>query len=172
MRAGSGTLLKEAVHPMVFTYADRRKTEAFLLARTENKLRVAIPGSDDPLELTEIRDTWVTEDCEPVRVEFAWQSRTGAQILTEADCICSHDLAARLLCCCGAPFGRVCFVTLRAPAVDGPLHGPAAKRVTKRGVNAGKRLSVAERRCVAPIVAPDSARRRSAAPNRGLPPCT
>jgi len=62
-----------------------------------NRIRVAIPGSDDPLEITDVRGTWVTEDCEPVRVEFAWQKKTREQILTEADCICSHDLAARLL---------------------------------------------------------------------------
>jgi hypothetical protein len=82
---------------MFLTYANGSRTEAFLLARTENKIRVAIPGSDDPLELTDIRGTWVTEDCEPVRVEFAWEKKTREQILTEADCICSHDLAARLI---------------------------------------------------------------------------
>jgi hypothetical protein len=87
----------EAVSNMVLIYADGSRTEAFLLARTENKMRVAIPGSDDPLELTDIHGTWVTENCDPVRVEFAWQGKTRAQILTEADCICSHDLAARLL---------------------------------------------------------------------------
>ena len=82
---------------MFLTYANGSRTEAFLLARTENKIRVAIPGSDDPLELTDIRGTWVTEDCEPVCVEFAWEKKTREQILTEADCICSHDLAARLI---------------------------------------------------------------------------
>jgi len=82
---------------MFLTYTDGSRTEAFLLARTENKIRVVIPGSDDPLELTDIRGTWVTEDCEPVRVEFAWERKTREQILTEADCICSHDLAARLI---------------------------------------------------------------------------
>ncbi|MEI9974836.1 MAG: hypothetical protein WDO73_23970 [Ignavibacteriota bacterium] len=49
------------------------------------------------MELTDIHGTWVTEDCEPVRVEFAWQGKTRDQLLTEADCICSKDLAARLL---------------------------------------------------------------------------
>jgi hypothetical protein len=82
---------------MFLTYADGSRKEAFLLARTENKIRVAIPGGDDPLELTDVHGTWVTEDCEPVRVEFAWQGKTQQQIVTEADCICSHDLAARLL---------------------------------------------------------------------------
>jgi hypothetical protein len=73
---------------MVLIYGDGSRTEAFLLARTENKIRVAIPGSDDPLELTDVRGTWVSEDCEPVRVEFAWQGRTREQVLTEADCLC------------------------------------------------------------------------------------
>ena len=82
---------------MFLTYANGSKIEAFLLARTEDKVRVAIPGADDPLELTNIRGTWVTEDCEPVRVQFAWEQKTQEEILTEADCICSHDLAARLL---------------------------------------------------------------------------
>ena len=82
---------------MVLIYADGSRTEAFLLARTENKIRVAVPGSDDPLELTDVHGTWVSEDCEPVRVEFAWQGKTREQVVSEADCICSHDLAARLI---------------------------------------------------------------------------
>jgi hypothetical protein len=82
---------------MVITYTDGSRIEAVLLARTENRIRVAIPGSDDPLELTDVHGTWVTEDCEPVRVQFAWEGKTHEQVLTEADCVCSHDLAARLL---------------------------------------------------------------------------
>ena len=82
---------------MVLIYANGSKTEAFLLARTESKIRVVVPGCDEPLELTDVRGTWVTEDCEPVRVEFAWEGKTRAEVLTEADCVCSKDLAARLL---------------------------------------------------------------------------
>lgn len=97
MCAGSGTLVLEAVTQMVLIYSNGNRTEAFLLARTENKIRVAIPGHDDPLELTDVRGTWVTEDCEPVRIEFAWQGKTREQVLSEADCVCSHDLAAHLI---------------------------------------------------------------------------
>lgn len=82
---------------MILTYADGSRTEAFLLARTENKIRVTIPGSDDPLELTDVRGTWITEDCEPVRVEFAWQGKTPERVLAESDCLCSHELAAHLI---------------------------------------------------------------------------
>jgi hypothetical protein len=86
----------EAVH-MVLIYADGSRTEAVLLARNENKIRVAIAGSDDLLELTDVHGTWVTEDCEPVQVQFAWEGKTAEQVISEADCVCSHDLAARLI---------------------------------------------------------------------------
>lgn len=82
---------------MVLIFANGSKTEAVLLARNENKIRVAIAGSDDLLELTDVHGTWVTEDCEPVYVQFAWEGKTPEQIVTEADCVCSHDLAARLI---------------------------------------------------------------------------
>ena len=82
---------------MILTYADGSKTEAVILSRTENKIRAAIPGVDDPMEFTDIHGTWVSEDCEPVRIEFAWQSKTRAELLSEADCLCSHELAARLI---------------------------------------------------------------------------
>ena len=82
---------------MILTYADGSTTEAVLLARSENKIRVAIPGSDDPVEFTDVHGTWVSEDCEPVRVEFAWQGKTHEEVLTEADCVCSQELAARLI---------------------------------------------------------------------------
>jgi hypothetical protein len=59
---------------MILTYADGSRTEAILLARSENKIRVALPGSDDPVELTDIHGTWVS-----------------------ADCVCSQELADRLL---------------------------------------------------------------------------
>jgi len=82
---------------MTLTYADGSRTEAFLLARSENRIRVAIPGQDDSMELTDMNGTWVSDDCEPVRVEFAWQKKSRAEILSEADCVCSQDLAARLI---------------------------------------------------------------------------
>jgi hypothetical protein len=49
------------------------------------------------MELTDIHGTWVSEDCEPLHVEFAWQQKSPAEIVSEADCICSQDLAARLI---------------------------------------------------------------------------
>ena len=82
---------------MILTYANGSRTEAFLLAQSEGKIRVAIPGGDDPVEFTNVSGTWVSEDCEPVRVEFAWERKSRAEVLSDADCVCSHELAARLL---------------------------------------------------------------------------
>jgi hypothetical protein len=60
-------------------------------------MRVAVRGGDDPVELTDISGVWISEDCEPVQVQFAWQRKTQAQIVEEAECICSHELASRLI---------------------------------------------------------------------------
>jgi hypothetical protein len=56
-----------------------------------------MPGCEDPIELTEISGVWISEDCEPVQVQFAWQKKTRAQVVSEAGCICSHELASRLI---------------------------------------------------------------------------
>lgn len=82
---------------MILTYRDGTRKEALLLSRTENSMRVVVPGVDDPIDLTAIHGVWVSDDCEPVHVKFAWQAKSHAEILTEADCICPHDLAARLI---------------------------------------------------------------------------
>jgi hypothetical protein len=71
--------------------------DAVLLMRTETMLRVALHGGDDVLELKQIAGVWVTEDCEPVLVDFAWSRLRAAEPVTEEDCICPHDLAARLI---------------------------------------------------------------------------
>lgn len=60
-------------------------------------MRVATHGCEDSLELNQIHGVWVAEDCEPVEVQFSWTRCGAAQEVTEADCVCSHDLAARLI---------------------------------------------------------------------------
>jgi hypothetical protein len=60
-------------------------------------MRVALEGAEDILELTNVHGTWVTADCEPVRIGFAWQTRARGMPPSEADCICPQDLAARLI---------------------------------------------------------------------------
>jgi hypothetical protein len=82
---------------MTITYLDGKTLEAVQLARAGSTLRVAVENADDVLEFTDINGTWVSEDCEPVRIEFAWQRKPRQEAVTEADCICPKDLAAELV---------------------------------------------------------------------------
>lgn len=60
-------------------------------------MRIALPGSEDVLELRQINGTWVTDDCEPVHLEYAWMRNSLLDDISEDNCICSPELAARLL---------------------------------------------------------------------------
>ena len=81
---------------MTIRYRNGQTAEAIILTRTETAMRVVLRDSDDVLALQLAGETWVTDDCEPVTVEFARRRAPGAP-LTEADCICPADLAAHLI---------------------------------------------------------------------------
>ena len=82
---------------MTITYVNGKSTEAVLLWSTENKMRLAVEGAEDAFELAKISGVWVSADCEPVTVQYAWQLCDKKPAVTEEDCICSHQLAARLI---------------------------------------------------------------------------
>jgi hypothetical protein len=82
---------------MTIKNSDGRTFDAVLLTRTENTIRAAMEGADDVMEFTNIRGTWVSADCEPVTIQFAWELCDRKPAITEADCCCSPELAARLL---------------------------------------------------------------------------
>ena len=82
---------------MTINYSDGRAVEAMLLTRTESTLLVAVQGAGDVMEISDINGTWVTADCEPVTIGFAWQQLDRKPKVSEADCYCSHELAARLI---------------------------------------------------------------------------
>src|SRR5262245_18880338 len=81
---------------MTVRYIDGTTREAVLLSRTEDKIRLALKDREDIVELTRINGTWVTDDCEPVQVSFAWEGGASAPVMEE-DCICSPEMAPRLL---------------------------------------------------------------------------
>src|ERR1035438_9006225 len=82
---------------MTINYSDGRAVEAVLVTRTESTLLVAARGADDVMEISNINGTWVTADCESVAIEFAWQRLDRKPKISEADCHCSPELAARLI---------------------------------------------------------------------------
>jgi hypothetical protein len=77
-------------------YQNGQAIEAITLSRSENEMRLAMPGTDDVLELRRVTDAWVTHDCEPVSIEYpSHRAESGA--VREEDCICPADLAAHLI---------------------------------------------------------------------------
>jgi hypothetical protein len=82
---------------MTIHYSNGKSVEAILLNRTDNSMRVALRGSDDIAEFHEVNGFWVSENCELVDVEFAWMRHAQLPAVTEADCVCSQELASRLI---------------------------------------------------------------------------
>jgi hypothetical protein len=82
---------------MTIRYNNGYQIEGVLLSRNDTAMRVAVTGSEDVLHLNQINGTWVTEDCEPVHVDFAWAKKEELPVVTLDDCICSKELAAELL---------------------------------------------------------------------------
>jgi hypothetical protein len=83
---------------MTIKYADGRTVRGVILSRSEKILRAALKGEGgDAVTFTSLNGTWFTEDREPVQIEFAWQRRSRSEVVAEADCICSKELASRLI---------------------------------------------------------------------------
>ena len=82
---------------MTIQYSNGTEVEAVLLSRDGERMRVAASGGADALELVRHNGVWISEDCEPVRIRFAWQRPSRQEPVEEADCICSRELASRLI---------------------------------------------------------------------------
>jgi hypothetical protein len=81
---------------MTIRYSDGRVVEALLLSRGDDTVRLQVKGADDVMEFLNIRGTWVSADCEPVSIEFAWHCDDREPVVSETDCVCSPELADRL----------------------------------------------------------------------------
>jgi hypothetical protein len=82
---------------MIIRYSNGQTLEAVLLSRTETTMRIVPEGHDDVVELTRINGLWVSDDCEAVQVNFVWNPRAASTDVKEEDCICSHEMAERLI---------------------------------------------------------------------------
>ena len=80
-------------------------------------MRIALKGSEDVLEVKNINGTWITEECEPVQVDFAWSGTSLLDEISEDDCICSPELAAKLL--------HLLFSGEEEPQAKNPVHRAA-----------------------------------------------
>ena len=82
---------------MTIRYQDGRSVRAIQLSRVDNTIRVAIHGEDDSRLFECIDGTWVSEDCEPVSIDFEWQLTVRRTVPAEEVCIYSQELAATLM---------------------------------------------------------------------------
>jgi hypothetical protein len=82
---------------VTITYFNGTVLEAIVLSHDDGQIRVLAAGCDDVLAFTRIRGAWISEDIEPVTIEFKWQRRVARPVPSVEDCVCSKDLAARLI---------------------------------------------------------------------------
>ena len=82
---------------MTIEFANGSRREAIILSRAGSTMRVVIDGREDVVELTEMSGIWVTDNCEPVRVDFAWKPEPSPFPASESDYICPKDLASKLI---------------------------------------------------------------------------
>lgn len=79
-------------------YRDGRVLQGIVLARYANTMSVAVKDADDAAIFTCVHGVWVSEDCEPVTIRSDWRGLAPRSAdVAEEDCICSKELAARLL---------------------------------------------------------------------------
>lgn len=82
---------------MTITYLDGTVVQAVALSHDDNEIRAIAPGCDDVLAFSRVRDRWVSDEIDPVAIDFELQQRPARPVLSEEDCVCSKDLAARLI---------------------------------------------------------------------------
>jgi len=82
---------------MTITYPNGTSLEAILLSHEGDEIRAAAPGCGDARLFTRIHGTWISEELEPVAIEFAWQRRGASQVPAEGEWVCPKELAAHLI---------------------------------------------------------------------------
>src|SRR5579871_1139541 len=106
---------------MFITFLDGQSIEAHTYQSKGSTIRVAVRGREELLDLTCIRGQWVTENCEPVTIEFAWAQFKPAAGPKLEDCVWSPALAHELI--------EALHTAPEATAGDGPLAAFGAAAV-------------------------------------------
>jgi hypothetical protein len=70
---------------VTITYFNGSVVKATLLSQNHHENRAISAGCDDVLVFTRIRDTWISEEIEPVAIEFEWQHSVASRIPTAED---------------------------------------------------------------------------------------
>ena len=82
---------------VTITYPNRSVLKATVLSHEEHEIRAIATGCDDVLTFTRVHGTWISEEIEPVTIEFEWQRRGAPHATSEDDCVCPKNVAAHLI---------------------------------------------------------------------------
>jgi hypothetical protein len=82
---------------MTITYRDGTVVQAIVLSHAEHEIRAVTAGCDDALAFTRLDGTWLSQENEPVAIEFAWEGRHPSPSYSEDDYLCPKQHAARLI---------------------------------------------------------------------------
>jgi hypothetical protein len=90
---------------MTIHYSNGTLLNALLLSRENHTLRATVPGDDDVRTFILISGgSWISEELDPVNIEFEWQRGEQARVPEETECVCSQELACSLTSVLGADF--------------------------------------------------------------------
>jgi hypothetical protein len=82
---------------VTISYPNGTVLQAIVLSHDEHEIRANASGCDDVLAFTRIHDTWISEEIDPVTMTFEWQRSRRVPAPSEEHCVCSKNLAARLI---------------------------------------------------------------------------
>ena len=82
---------------MTITYLNGAVLRATVLSHADDEIRAIAPGCDDILVFTRFSRAWISEEIEPVTIEFEWQRRAPVRAAFEEDYICPKELAVHLV---------------------------------------------------------------------------
>jgi hypothetical protein len=82
---------------VTITYLDGTVPEAIVLSHKDDEIRAMAAGCDDVLAFIRIHGPWISEEIEPVAIEFEWQRLGPSPATSEDDCVCPKKLAAHLI---------------------------------------------------------------------------
>jgi hypothetical protein len=82
---------------MTITYPSGTVLNAFVISNEDHELRAVAAGCEDVLAFTRTNGNWISGAIEPVTIEFEWQDRTAAHVLSEDDFICPKEVARELI---------------------------------------------------------------------------
>jgi hypothetical protein len=82
---------------VTITYPDGIVLKATVLSHHQHELRAIAAGCDDVLAFNCNHGTWISEELEPVTIEFGWLRPGAHAAWSEDDCVCPKELATRLI---------------------------------------------------------------------------